>query len=152
MGTRLRERGVVLPVVALCLAVSMGFAAIVVDVGYLQYRQQQQRSATDAAAIAGARQLRHTACAGQSAAQTAAYREAAGNGFINGGNVTITVESPPRRGPYAADACAVYVTIADTAPQTFFGRFFGYPQRTPVSTQAIAALTAGKLLQLTLVR
>ena len=33
----------------------MGFAGIAVDVGYLEYRQQAQQTATDAAAVGGAR-------------------------------------------------------------------------------------------------
>jgi uncharacterized membrane protein len=151
MDTRLRERGVVLPLVALCLAVLTGFVGIVVDVGYLQYQQRQQRNATDAAAISGATQLLHAGCSGQSAAQTAAYDDAASNGFSRGGNVAITVQNPPRTGPYAGDKCAVYVRITDTGVQTFLAPFFGYPQRIPESTAAVATRTANnKLRQVTL--
>ena len=34
------QRGAVLPLIAICLAVLMGFAALAIDVGYLEYQQQ----------------------------------------------------------------------------------------------------------------
>ena len=44
---RTNERGQILPLIGISLAVLMGFAGIGVDVGYLEYRQQAQQTATD---------------------------------------------------------------------------------------------------------
>ena len=50
------HRGQVLPLFALCLAALLGFAGLGVDVGYLEYWQNSQQAATDAAAIGAAQQ------------------------------------------------------------------------------------------------
>jgi hypothetical protein len=131
--------GFVLPLVALCLAVLMGFAGIAVDVGYLEYRQQAQVSATDAAAIGASQALASQNCPYPTAAQAAAYNDAAINGFANGGNVTVMVHNPPTSGPYANNNCAVSVQITTQHVATFFSQLFGYPNGMPESTSAVAA-------------
>ena len=40
------QRGAVLPLVAICLAVLMGFAGMAIDVGFLEYKEQVQQAAT----------------------------------------------------------------------------------------------------------
>lgn len=137
MKRRTGERGQVLPLVALCLAVLVGFAGIAVDVGYLEYQQRQQQSATDAAAIGGAQQFLYSGC-GTSTGYTAATTDAATNGYSNSTpNVTVS-PGPPPSGPYAGNNCAVQVTI--TSPHaTFFTRAFGYANM-PETTQAIATI------------
>ena len=64
------QAGQTLPLVALWLMVLMGFGGLAVDVGYWEYQQREQQSATDAAAIGGAQQLVYAGCPSQSAAQT----------------------------------------------------------------------------------
>ena len=99
---RIGEAGQVLPLIALGLAVVMGFAGMAVDVGYLQYRQQQQQSATDAAALGGAQRLASAGCPGQSVAKAAAQLDAADNGYTDGsGGVTVAVQNPPAQGSYS---------------------------------------------------
>ena len=99
---RSREAGQVLPLIALSLAVLMGFAGMGVDVGYWQYHQREQQSAADAAALGGAQQLIYSGCGNQAVAQSAAYTDSASNGFTNGANgITITVTNPPASGAYA---------------------------------------------------
>jgi Putative Flp pilus-assembly TadE/G-like len=136
-----REAGTVLPMIALCLAVVMGFAGIGVDVGYLQYRQQAQQNATDAAAAGGAEALLHAGCPNQTAAQTGADMDATSNGFPNSGNVQITVANPPPSGPFVGNPCAVAVSISTAHVSTFFARLFGYPTGVTESTQAAAIVT-----------
>jgi len=131
--------GFVLPLVALCLAVLMGFAGIAVDVGYLEYRQQTQVSATDAAAIGASQALDSQSCPNQSGAQAAAYVDAASNGFANGGNVRVTVNNPPLTGPYSGNDCAVSVQISTQHVATFFSQLFGYPNGMTETTSAVAA-------------
>lgn len=120
----------------------MGFAAMAVDAGYLEYRQRQQQSAADAAAIGGAQQLAYTGCNDQSAATTTADADAATNGFpdetSSNGPITVKVTNPPQSGPYANNNCAVDVTINNTNTQTFFSRIFGYNQMKE-TTEAVAA-------------
>ncbi len=93
------ERGQVLPLIAVALAVLMGFAGIGVDVGYLEYRQQAQQTATDAAAAGGAEALLHAGCPNSTAANAAALANAANNGFPNAGNVTVTPAQPAGERP-----------------------------------------------------
>lgn len=136
------ERGTVLPLVAICLAVLMGFAGIGVDVGYLEYRQQAQQTATDAAAAGGARALIKAGCPNQTAAQAAAVANAANNGFTNGaGGVTVTTVNPPTSGPFANNSCAASVTIKTAQVATFFSRVFGF-QGMPESTHAVAIVSS----------
>lgn len=138
MRRRARERGQVIPLIALALTVLMGSAGIAVDTAYLEYRQQAQQNATDAAAMGGAEALLHSGCPNSSAAQTAAYANAANNGFSNGGNVAVTPSNPPPSGPFAANSCAVSVTIATRHAPDFFAKLFGYPSGMDISTQGTA--------------
>jgi len=105
------ERGQVLPLIAVALAVLMGFAGIAVDVAYLEYRQQTQQTATDAAAAGGAEALLHAGCPNSTAANNAALANASNNGYPNGGNILVTPNNPPASGPFASNPCAVSVTI-----------------------------------------
>jgi Putative Flp pilus-assembly TadE/G-like len=136
------ERGLVLPLLAICLVPVLGFAGISVDVGFLEYRQQAQQSATDAAALGGAQQLVRAGCGSTAAAEAAAYADSASNGFPNGGNVTVTPQNPPQTGPYSGNNCAVSVGITTMQVGTFFSRLFGYPMGMSESTGAVALVTA----------
>jgi hypothetical protein len=140
MKCRMGERGQVMPLVAVCLAVLMGFAGMAIDVGYLAYQQRQQQNATDAAAIGGAQQLVYAGCNNQGVAQTAAQGDAATNGYTNGTNgVTVAVDNPPSNGPYAGNNCSVQVQITNPGAQTFFMRLFG-KSSVQQSTQAVATV------------
>ena len=142
---RHNEGGQVLPLVALCLTVLMGIGGVGVDVGYLEYRQQAQQVATDAAAVGGAEALVRAGCGASTTAQSAAYADASTNGFTNagnGGNIVVTVDNPPPSGPYANNNCAVYVQIATSQVATFFSRLFGYRNGMNESTQAVAMVAS----------
>ncbi len=131
--------------IAVCLTALLGFAGISVDVGYLEYRQQAQQTATDAAAVGGAQQLAISNCTNASGASSAAQYDAAGNGFANGGlgnTVSVQATSPPASGPYAGNACAVSVTITTEHVATFFSRMFGWQNGMPESTQAVGTVNA----------
>jgi hypothetical protein len=122
--------------------VLMGIGGIGVDVGFLEYRQQAQQVATDAAAAGGAEALLHAGCPNQSAARTSAYLDAANNGFGTGANgVTIAVTNPPVNGPFTNNPCAVFVTIQTQQVPTFFTRLFGYQNGSTETTQAAAIVT-----------
>lgn len=147
MRNRAREKGQVIPLIALGLATLMGFAGVGVDVGFLEYKQQAQQVATDAAAVGGAEELAHTSCStlGQTGAVTTAHSDALTNGYGNGTNgVTVTANSPPSFGPYQGNNCAISVQITSSHTQTFFTRLFGYASM-PETTQAVAAAATSNI-------
>jgi len=64
-----KERGIILVIVAVCLVMLLGFAALVIDVAYIYTTQNQLHVAADSAALAGATQIfNSTDCAANSAA------------------------------------------------------------------------------------
>jgi Putative Flp pilus-assembly TadE/G-like len=133
-------RGQVLPLVAICLAVLMGFAGMAIDVGVAEYQQRQQQNATDAAAIGGAQQMIYSGC-GSNAAYTAAQNDAATNGYTNGANGVTVLANQPSSGPYASNSCAVQVQITNINTPTFFMKLFG-KSSLQESTSAVAEATA----------
>src|ERR1700729_3556820 len=142
---RSRESGQVLPMIALTLAVLMGFSGLGVDVGYWQYHQREQQSATDAAAMGAAQQLLYSGCPSASVAQSAAVTDATSNGYTNGSNnVAVVAQNPPATGPYAGNTCAVSATITTQHVPAFFTKVFGsqFQQGVTESTQAVAAVVA----------
>jgi hypothetical protein len=138
----MREAGQVLPLVALAFTMLTGFAGMGVDVGYWEYQQRQQQSATDAAAIGGAQQLLYSGCPSQSTALAAGKTDAANNGFTDGSNgVSVSITNPPASGVYAGSSCAVRAQITSSNVPTFFTRLFG-PSTMAESTQAVAQVVA----------
>jgi hypothetical protein len=133
-----QRRGIVLPLVGLALSVLLGFAGLGIDVVYLEYWQQQQQLATDAAAVGGAQALGHTNCSNASAAETAATLDSGLDGFDNAGHISVTAVTPPTSGPYANNACAVSIAITTQNVSTFFARLFGFAQGMAETTQAVA--------------
>jgi hypothetical protein len=138
VGAGAAPRGAVLPFIALTLAAVLGFAGLAVDVAYLEYCQDQQQTAADAAAVAGAQQLALSPCPSASAAACAAWNDSAANGFANSGSVTVTVQNPPVSGPFASNNCAVLVQVTKTNVSTFFSRLFGFSNGATETTQAVA--------------
>ncbi len=142
MTARHAERGQVLPLVALCLAVLMGFAGLAVDVGYWEYQQRQQQSAADAAALGGAQSLIVNGCPNSTAAKNAGALDATSNGYTdNGGSMSVKINNPSTVGPYAGQNCAVSAVITNTNVSRFFTRLVG-KNTIPVTTQAVATLVA----------
>jgi|HubBroStandDraft_6_1064221.scaffolds.fasta_scaffold174004_1 Flp pilus assembly protein TadG len=133
------ERGQALPLVGFSLMVLLGFGAVAVDIGYIDYQQQRMQSATDAAAIAGAQQLIKHGCPDQADATTSAQKDAQTKNFALGPNAVFTVDNPPKStdGPYQGAKCAVYVGIKVPQTTTWFLRLFDKPSL-PVSTSAVA--------------
>src|SRR5579863_7121231 len=129
-------RGQVLPLIALCLLIIMGFSGLAVDVGSWEYEQRQQQNATDAAALGGAQQLGYGSCPNLATATAGAQTDATANGFTPNGNVSVTVQNPPNIGPFTGDACAVYVKITTKGLPAHFSRFFGFAQGATESTEA----------------
>ena len=123
-GSRAAERGQVIPLVALALAVLMGAAALAVDVGYWRYQQRVEQSAADSAAIAGADELAYPVA---NDVVLAARKDATSNGYTDdaGVSVRVTVNNPPSSGAYLGNTNAVEVVIQKKMPTWFAGAVLG---------------------------
>jgi Flp pilus assembly protein TadG len=123
------EDGYVLIVTALCMVALMGFVGLAVDVGMLFRARTNLQKVADAAAIAGASELRsgnYVAASVYSASQN-------GTSCATPGCVTATLGST-----YHPNA-SVKVTVSSTAP-SYFTKVFGY-SGFPISATAVAGLS-----------
>jgi len=119
--------------IALCALV--GLAA---DTGYFFDYKRQMQTAADAAALAGAEQLRRGGN-GNGQIVNAADAAAASNGFTNTVNGTgIQVHIPPLSGYYTSDGSYVEAIISQTRPTLFMG-ILGL-QSANVSARAVAGV------------
>jgi Flp pilus assembly protein TadG len=108
-----------------CLDGHDGIGAAAIDLGYANYQQMRMQSASDAAALAGARALIGGGCPDQTDAATAANSDSTVDNFKAGSNVTVTVDNPPAAsdGSYASNPCAVAVTITVPHNADWFLKF-----------------------------
>jgi Flp pilus assembly protein TadG len=131
---RKSESGQVVVLATAAIFLIIGFAALVVDVGFLYATRRNMQTAADAAAIAGANALNN----GQpDATSSAAAQDVASlNGYTNGANnVNVTVGSP-NPAPSPTDGTYVQVTVSQPVP-TFFMGALGY-STVNVSASAVA--------------
>jgi Flp pilus assembly protein TadG len=135
------ERGQVIVLMVLMLVVLLGFAALVVDVGYAYYAHRSLQSSADAAALAGAQELPNATQAELIARQ---YSSSAGNknskGNINGVTTTITTKCVVSLGGCAPMNAVVVLEQAPT--KTFFAGLLGLPSFT-IKAQATASMRGG---------
>src|SRR5579863_8022335 len=161
---RNRQAGQALYITAASLVVLMGFLGLGIDMGALRYEKRIQQTAADAAAIAGANELRYGT--GASAITSAAVDAAKINGFGDTstycssscpqsgsvGYVTVTVNDPPLSGPHTGDSncptlpsssCYVEVLVSEVR-STYFMTVLGVKSAN-VTARAVATLisTAG---------
>src|SRR5438552_15202871 len=129
-GKRRRERGQILPMMAIALVAIVAVIAVAADMGYFfDYRRRMQTGA-DGAAMAGAEQLRRDA--NDTQVQPAAFSAAASNGFTNG----VVINHPPGSGLYAGNDRFVEAIISQPRPTIFMG-ILGFNSAT-VGTRAVA--------------
>lgn len=114
------ESGNILLLTAILLPVLLGMGALALDAGYYFDRRQRIGAAADAAALAGANEVKLNASISASALATAVRADSALNGFTHGtNNVTVEVNCPPSEGPKAGGTCAdgfVEVKVRQTVP------------------------------------
>lgn len=142
-SARQGERGQVLPLVALSVAILAAIAAFAIDAGYLRFQQRLQQSAADGAAIAGANELSYSAASTR--VTSGATMDATSNGYTDDGtNVFVTVNHPPKSGAYNGITTAVEVIIKKNQPSFFWGALSaisgGAVSSPAVTTRAVAAL------------
>lgn len=130
------ESGQTLVMVALSMAVLLGFAAFATDIGVMLRAKRQVQSAADSAAIAAAWGLSQNT--GAVAAGTAA---ATANGYTQGTSAdgyatTVDIEATPIDGQFAGQPGYVEAIITQQVP-TFFMHMFGRDSAT-VAARAVA--------------
>jgi Flp pilus assembly protein TadG len=104
------------------LTVILGFVGFATDVGVLLHDKRNLQIAADAAAIAGAKEIRINT--GQVTA--AAYAASTQNGYTDGvGGVSVTPSYPAADGPHAGDPAYAEAIVTQTQ-RTFFTRLFGF--------------------------
>lgn len=143
--TRKNEAGQAVIVAAVALVMLMGFTGLGIDMGVLRYEKRLQQTAADAAAIAGADDIRYSSGSGVA---PAALNAATANGFADtssnsgcpsaSGCVAVTVNHPPTSGPHSGDRNYVEVFVAAVHP-TYFMRALGINTQT-ISARAVATL------------
>lgn len=156
------QRGAVTLLVALMIPVFLGIAALVIDVAYLQFVRNELQNDADAAALAGAKQLRSTTSATPlwSSAETTAFTAISLNsadgkklstgtvqsGYWNPTQVNAVLQLLPIT-PTVNDVPAVQVTLRkgngenDGEVPTFFARLWNMVS-TPVTVTAVAGTTS----------
>ena len=119
------ERGAVLVMTSLMLAILLGVAAFAIDVGYMYAHREDLRNATDSAAIAAALAVKQVPTITQSALDGVALAEAQSMiGDLVAADITVTKSPSTANGyeyDYSGDSTAVGVTITQNR-STFFSR------------------------------
>ena len=127
--------GGVLIYTAFAAPVMIGFTGLAVDGGVWYAEKRGVQSIADAAAVAGALELRRS---GAGAVQQAAVADAATNGYDPGAGDTIAVYNPPISGPSAGDAGVVEVVVRRPAP-LFFAKVL-IDKADTIAGRAVAAI------------
>jgi hypothetical protein len=118
------ERGQVVVLVVVALVVLLGFAALVIDVGYAYYAHRQLQASADAAALAGAQELPD-----RDRAEAVAREYSASAGSKNEKSdipdVTTTVQTKCINSIPGCDPVNAVVVLERAPTKTFFAGLFG---------------------------
>src|SRR3989442_13743130 len=133
---RAGARGQVLAMAAFSLIALCALVGLAADTGYFFDYKRQMQTAADAAALAGAEQLRR---GGNGQIVSAADAAASSNGFTNNvSGTSIAVHIPPSSGYYTSDGSYVEAIISQTRPTLFMG-ILGL-QSAKVNARAVAGV------------
>jgi Flp pilus assembly protein TadG len=146
------RRGAVAILVALLLTGLLGVLAVALEGGLMADNRRRAQAAADAAAQAPATSLFQNYPAIEASnfqnydpngsANSAALASAATNGFGNDGTTsTVTVNIPPKSGPFTGKACYAEVYVTYNQPR-YFSVLWGSAS-TPITTRAVARGTWG---------
>src|SRR6266849_8305979 len=125
--SRSGQRGYVLFTMAAAIIGVVGFAGLVMDLGYGEYTRRSAQAAADAGAKAASLEILGGST---SYIDSAAQQDTANNGFKNGSDgVTVTVNHPPASGFYAAKGAYAEVIVSKTI-NTSFMSILGFPTMT----------------------
>src|SRR5579884_3203656 len=155
--TRRTDGGQALALTAAALVALLGVMGLAIDMGVLRYDKRLQQTAADAAALAGASNLRFN-MAGSSGIIQGAQTASAQNGFadntgggpctppptnLNIGSVTVTVCNPPITGPHTGDNNYVEAYVTAGQP-TYFMRVLGISKETIIARAVATNLGGGE--------
>jgi hypothetical protein len=118
------ERGQVVVLVVVMLVVLLGFAALVIDVGYAYYAHRQLQASADAAALAGAQELPDRARA-EAVAREYSSSAGAKNEHHDIPGVNTTVETKCINSIPGCDPVNAVVVMEKAPTKTFFAGLFG---------------------------
>jgi len=142
------ESGQTLITSALAMTCLLGFVALATDVGIMMRQKRMAQTAADAAAIAGASELKYLGSSATAAIQAAGLAAAGQNGFpattsgtTTSGGVTVTINVPPQLGVHANASGYVEAIVSIQQPTIFMG-IFGFANMTP-SARAVATTGGG---------
>jgi hypothetical protein len=137
MKNRIHEqKGAVVPFLALALPVLIAGLGFGIDTGAMYEMNRRMQTATDAAALAAAQEIRTSNFWGYEAA---AVHDAAENGFGNDAETDIEVSRPPSSGPRVGDNRFVEVRISRPAPTYFMAAFVDEPET--LTSRAVAGVS-----------
>jgi len=122
---RQSERGSILILSAFSMVILLGLTALAVDAAFFLDKRGSMSAAADAAAMAGAQELKRNASLTAAQLANFAKHEAAANGFVDGTNgVVVDAHNRPLTGPFANNP--KYVEVIITQPlSTFFATILG---------------------------
>lgn len=136
------RRGSILLLTAILLLVLLGVSGFALDAGNLTSYKHRMQSAADAAAVAGAREVKRKSSISNGDLLTFVQHDATNNGFTDGSNgISVTVNHGPATGTYAGDSKYVEVLISRAVP-TYFMSLFGRTTVT-VGARGVAGLSGG---------
>ena len=118
------EHGQVVVLVVVMLVVLLGFAALVIDVGYAYYAHRQLQASADAAALAGAQELPDRARA-EAVAREYSSSEGQKNEHRDIPDVATTVETKCINSIPGCDPVNAVVVLEKAPTKTFFAGLFG---------------------------
>jgi hypothetical protein len=122
--------------IAIALPVLLGVTALAIDMGYFFDYKQRMGAAADAAAVAGAFEIKANPAISDETLRTYVKDDAKRNGFDvdADGTITLTIRHPPTTGLHIGDT--KYVEVLISKPMTTF--FAGIIGRTSVTVNARA--------------
>lgn len=135
------RRGAVVVYVAVCMVALLSVLALTLDGGGLFEKRRHVQAGADAAALSAAVDLyqnfwNNSGADPEGSAQSSALATAAANGFLEGGDTTVTVNIPPASGRYEGIRGYAEVIIEYKQRRGFSNIFASGP--IPVRARAVA--------------
>src|SRR5437667_2193454 len=116
-----KRRGYVLMMMAAGMVGLLGFAGLVVDVGYLEYYKRKAQTAADAGAQGGVAEINQGR---PNTVRQAVTADVTTNGFTDGVNgASVVINNPPLSGGFAGNSKYVEVVVTQTLPTVFMQAF-----------------------------
>ncbi len=125
LHVRNSERGSILILTALSMAVLLGIAALSLDVSFMYDKRNRLHAAADAAAKSGAFEVQRNSSISLTDLQTFANQQVSAHGFNPAGTTSVVVHHPPTSGAFIGNAGYVEVIVSEPT-STFFARILGH--------------------------